>query len=207
MGPDKPIAAGVTKIDHHRPEPVVAVPLRAKNAGKLADLEEYHFFTMGIFHLFVPPGKCNPVGDFLQQLNKPIEPVVLKFMRPVFDGLKFYDHVLFGLPTEHWADFEKFMSLVAVLDRERNCPGPWYVRVRPQQLTIADPIGMDKGALVTEAKITSFGIDSNTGTIYLTQTEPLGRPGLFLDMTPTVDTVRMAAAFEADNSNPYGDKT
>lgn len=191
---------GVDKIGTSAPEKVKLGLIASGKANKLADLDEYTFFSPGIVYTHVDPDQCNPLHDFLAELNdSTVQPVIMNFQKRVFAGLGPWDRLLVGLPTIHWPAFLSFMGQVAVLDRANKR----YIRVRPQTVTILDPVAIDKHHIADNVELIVFGLDTNLGKVYM-QTGAI-EPYLTSDREPYEDTLAMGKALFADSNNPYGD--
>jgi hypothetical protein len=110
-------------------------------ATRLVDLqEEFAIYTPAMVYLHVPlPGDI--MSSFYAQYGQEVEVFSVDLDRPVFSGLSAkngdnrWNHVLFGMPKEHWSAFYGWAGTVAVMNHDN---GVLY-RVRTQEIEVADP--------------------------------------------------------------------
>jgi hypothetical protein len=175
---------------------------------KLSDLqEEFAIYTPAMVYLHVPlPGDF--MSAFFQQYGEDVKVFSMELDKPVFSGLsvggdKRWNHVLFGMPREHWSAFYGWAGTVAVMDRDS---GVLY-RVRTQEIEIADPFCISNSIVlpsdVPVGKISTFCVETNVGCHYYLSSKGINPAEAVFDKELIYeDTKRFAEAYQAGN-NPY----
>lgn len=188
---------------------------QVSKAASLRDLsEEYTFYTPALMYMRVRLMGRDPYYDFQQESGINVMPVSLKFSSAIFRGLDLYgdyswNHVLLGMPNEHWQDFSKWMGTVAYLDRDLGV----LTRIRLQTIEIADPLKLARLAVLPArlpmVPVTVLALDTNKGSWYIhTPPNPLSAlPTLATMSRKYKDTKVFANALLNDSPDPYREVT
>lgn len=191
-----------------------AVRLRLSRAANLSDLRgEYEFYSDALLYLGVRLGPINPWADFLQAKGQDIQRISLNFGKPIFQGLnapngdRAWNHVLYGMPKEHWEKFLAFMGSLAFHDRELDL----LTRLREQRIIVADPLYFEKAVILPDrcptVAITAFVLDTNKGSTYFkTGDHPLlDLPRVVRSKQVFEDTEIFSTALKDEHApDPYG---
>jgi hypothetical protein len=185
--------------------------LKFSQAATLAELcLEYVFYTPALIYMKVRLMGRDPFAQFIQEYQREVIPVSMRFNKPIFSGLSLggdtsWNNVLFGMEVSHWDAFVAFMGTMAFLDRDLG----FMARVRTKTFMIADPLYFEKAiALPREmpvVPINVFCLDTNKGCAWI---EPGVHPLLDLPELKTTakvfdDTALFAKAVMGEQDNPY----
>lgn len=175
---------------------------------KLADLqEEFAIYAPALVYLHVPlPGDF--MSAFFQHYGKAVEVFSVELDKPVFSGLSVggdrrWNHVLFGMPKEHWSAFYSWAGTVAVMNHDN---GVLY-RVRTQEIEVADPFCVSNSIVlpsdVPVGEISTFCVETNVGCHYYLSSKGINPAKAVFDKELIYDdTKRFAEEYLAGN-NPY----
>jgi len=136
--------------------------------------EEYAFYTPALLYLYVKLNRDPLYGFFAEHPD--VKQFQLKFDKPIFDGLvgegpsgarTDWNHWLYAVERKHWPDFAGYLGSLAVYDRANNL----FVRLRPREVRIVDPVWMAKQAVVGNSfptvPVTAWCLDTNRGCVWL----------------------------------------
>lgn len=209
---DRPISPGVTYRGEAIPNEVVeARKLRVSSAATLRDLEDTYFcYTPALFYMFVRLNGIEPFVDFVQEYGQQVWPFSIKFDRPVFSGLNmgdepYWNHVLYLMEREHGVDYVNWMMLNGFFDREHKV----LSRIRYRNIWIADPLYLDKKALIQKrppiVQIMVFCLETNRGNFYIQpgHDTAIDLPRLAVRSTVYKDTAAFAEAIWRNHPDPY----
>jgi len=126
-------------------------PLRLGAAAALGDvLDEYVFFTPA--SLYLHGYFCDaPLIDFVWEMGGDVRLYHRRFNRPIFRGLetrdgdKDWNHVLWAIKREFWANFNDF--LISTVLSFREATPPHLSMFAEQEVTILDPLAVDRTVL------------------------------------------------------------
>jgi len=153
-----------------------------RSARSLAELRDFVFFTPALLYLYVPLRGREPFHDFLAEYGRDVRPLTVVFSRPIFRGLEagqsaYWNHALMAIAAEHWQAYTAWMYGVSFWFPEKK----WFAKVRPMFVTIADPLYLERSAVVSEpvprVEVGVFALDTNRGSLYLDDSgDPLTEP-------------------------------
>lgn len=173
-------------------------PLVLGAAKSLADLKDYRFFNPAVPYLL---GGFREVYwcEWMLELGHDVPLYFHRFEQQVFEGLESrtgdtgWNFGLMAVREEHWELLVDFFCELTVTMRTTQSA----VRYGLQELTILDPIAMDRRKVFvgeqTLATIGAFGLYGNKAVAYF-DNPPLSRPRLtFREAEPSM--VRFAKAY------------
>jgi hypothetical protein len=184
-----------------------AVAVEAIKPKSLAELSgEFGFFTPALWYIKFPFDEQTDLFSlYASDAGKLLHPVTLKSKYAVFTGMGVgidsdWNYVLYALRLEEWIDFCTWVGTLAL----SYAPTKLLARVRTQGFTVPDP--MISGLVTKDTptiNITVLCMESNQGTFYCEQAQPLGKPSVVFNESKEDDVVGFAANWFEGNSDPY----
>ena len=184
--------------------------LRLSAAATLRDLsDQYAFYTPALLYMIVPLRGQDPFAAFLQEYNKQVLPLSIRFNRPIFQGLdvgpvKDWNYMLFAMEQEHFKHFLPWLLSATFVDREHGL----VYRLGEKTVRIADPVFFEKTVILPAElpciDVTVICIDGSAGCCYLEAGSDtlLDRPKLAF-AEPFDDTRKLAKALITQQARPF----
>jgi hypothetical protein len=166
---------------------------------------DYRFFTPGPLYAFVPGVRArDPFQDFVRT-HPGAAIFTLTLDQLVFTGMgEPWDHVLYGVPAEHFATFMAWARTLSFVMRDWQ----WLVRVRPMLVTMLDPLFVANNPVANQVPSIEIGVlalDTNKGQILCDDQN--WRTGKLPNVTRTDEVFRdtkvYARAVFNEDSNPW----
>lgn len=176
--------------------------LKISTAATLKELAaEYVFFTPALLYTLLPLGDRDPLAEFVALTNCPVEPVWLNFQREILPGLAdpAWTHRIGLFRRDQWQLLREFFGRAAFSDQATGL----VARVRWQEITIPDPIAMERAIHVPDrgwATVTVHNMALET-----TQYRAYIYGGQFTyDHNVPDDAALFAKAVRREHEDPYG---
>lgn len=185
-------------------------PLREKipGAASLTELaKEYVFFSPGLLYTHGGLDR-DPVQEFVNESPDDVQVAVMRFDKPLFNGLRFADgridwnHMLLVAERGQWDALRKALGTVGIIDSKKKI----FYRSVTTSVVIADPVIMDKATVIPhpipEVEVIVFALDGNTRQVLVAQPQTLlGTPSVVIK-NPQKETAEFAKRLFAGDPNP-----
>jgi hypothetical protein len=128
------------------------------NSRRLSDITGYSFYTLGPVYAATKI-KFDIVGNYGNLVTLDVPRVLLTLRTSLFTNLGPWNTVLEGLPTGHVRQLVRFMETQTAMDISTNT----YWRFEAMQVTMPDPIGVDRMDIVGPADNVTITVFVPTG--------------------------------------------
>lgn len=180
---------------------IVKHKLNVGFAESLAAMTDYQFFTPAVLYLH-GAFTDGPLIDFMFNEQRDIRLHYHVSRTKIFNGLEapsngnvLWNHALWAVVKEDWEPLRDFLLGCSF----NHTDSKWLVRIGETELTIPDPLAIEKGVYSgVDLKVSAFGINTNRGQMGLGHTPP-GLPTLRLEEPDPELVVFANAVFAGDD--------